>query len=319
MAIGKHLHNAAKWIAKHPAQSIAIAKKTIDGVKEVKRVVKRAKTASREKKFKPKGTTIIGKGLAGETTSVSLTNKMPKKSKYNIIKHIGNNSTYVVNSVQGTVSAAGLQNNATYFLTNSQTDVQNAWAAGSAFYEGGAVQQPSMTNVGFKVSKFFLKNSHVKCEFTNQSPAICNFEIWTVISKVTKPTYRSPGQDWADGIADQDGLGVESINTAGFRPTQAKLFNMNWKVKSRKRVSLMGGETHTHNSNFQVNRYMDSEYFNTYQQIRGITMVTFVVQWGQVADTTNGPSIGAITVAPTKLIAYVQKTYTYSIVNILSS
>jgi len=319
MAIGRHIHNAAKWIAKHPAQSIAIAKETVKGVKAVKRKFDgKDKRTAKRRKHAPRSQ-IIGKGLAGATSTVSIVNKPPRKSSYQIIKHLGNTSQYVVNSVQGATSPAGLQNVNTYFIHNTQTDIQAMWTNGSAFYASGAVSNPisaTPTVTGYKVSKFNLKRTHIKMELTNQSPSIANIELWTVMSKVTKPAYKSPGTDWTDGLADQDGATVNLTTGVGLRPTQSKLFNMNWKVKSVKKIQLMGGETHTHNSDFKVNRYIDSEYFNTYEQIRGITVVTFMIQWGQIADTINAANIGNITCTPTKVIASVQKVYTYSMVNI---
>jgi len=308
-----------KNIKAYANTAAASAKFTKKVQKHVKKAVnkQRSKPRSKSKRHhigKGGQTRIIGQGLAGETSHVTIYNKPPRKSHYQVIQKLGNNSTLVVTTTGGTQAPAGRQATGTYFIANSKNDVQLCWSSGSKFYNASAAAfvSPSMSAAAVKCNKFFLKAVHSKIELTNQSPAVSNLEIWTVISKVTKPLYVAPQSDWQLGLDDQAPT-VESVDEVGVRPTQSKLFNMNWRVKSVKKIQLMGGETHTHFNKFYCNRYMDAEYWNTYEQIRGITMVTFIINWGQIGDTSNAAALGTITTVPTKIIGLIQKTYTYSI------
>jgi len=150
-------------------------------------------------------------------------------------------------------------------------------------------------------------------ELTNQSPAVCNLEIWTVMSKVTKVTYTNPEDDWNTGDADSSSTATNSW--VGSKPTESKFFNMNWKVKSVKKLQLAGGSTHTHVVDFNCRRYIDTEYWNKFQQIRGLTVAVFCIAWGQVGDTSNNPTVGSITTVPVKIIGQQNRMYFYDMIN----
>lgn len=326
MAIaGKQYRNSNKWInaANAAVGSVKDLKKVLNFGK---RVVNMGKQSVRNQRKKSKSraqsgssrTKVIGKGLAGETSTTVITNRPPKKSTYNVVKKFGNGSTAVFQQTNSDTVAAGLQKATTFSILNGQAEMQSIWLNIANFYNpfAPAVVASSNTQAGFKSSKFLLKRCHMKLELTNQSPSITNIEIWTCMSKITTATYSSPASDWNNGIGDENG-GVAVSNTRiGSRPTQSKLFNMNWKVKSVKKIQLMGGQTHTNVCDFKINRYMDTEYFNQFPQIRGITVAVFLISWGQVADTTNGPAVGSISTTPCKIIGNQVRTYSVDMVNV---
>lgn len=153
-------------------------------------------------------------------------------------------------------------------------------------------------------------------EFTNQSPAIANMEIWICVSKVTKTVFSSPGTDWATLADTATGAPTVTSNTLiGCRPTQSKQFNMNWKVKKVHKLQLMGGQCHTSTFDYDIKRYIDMNYFNEMQQIKGITVGILTIVWGQVADSTPSYTVGSISTTPVKIVGNTFKNYRYDMIN----
>lgn len=297
----------------------------VSAVKSIKskyNKAKRRKLSTKKQKYTAKKQNgdsgrVIGKGLAGMDTTTVISNKPPRKSPYNILRKIGNGSTWITQQTNSLSVAAGVQGAATWSQLCSVGDLQSCWASGADFYNftaGANVGQSQVQN-GYKSNKFLLKSCKCKIEMTNQSPAVANVEIWIVMSKVTKTTYSTPGTDWQIGLPDLSAGASVSSSYMGARPTQSKVFNMNWKVKSVKKFQLMGGQTHTNFLDFKIKRYIDTEYWNQYAQIKGITMAIMVLAWGQAADTTNGPTVGNITTTPVKLIGVQSKTYDFDMIN----
>lgn len=302
-------HKATAWALKNPDKVAKVGRAL------AKRVNSRQKSQSQLKRGRNnKRRKITGKGLAGKESFTGIYNKPPKKSAFNVIKKIGNTSVYVAQQTNSDLIVAGRQKVTTFSNLVTKPDMQAAWNVASNFYTGSAVVSESNTGAGYQSNKFLLKKAVLKMELSNSSPAVTNMEIWTCMSKVTKPTFVSAASDWTTALNDEGGTAVNTY--VGARPTGCKLFNMNWKVKSIHKLQLMGGQQHTNICSFNVNRYIDTEYFNTYEQIRGITISVMIITWGQIGDTSNGYSIGTISTTPCKIIANQTRTYTYEMVNV---
>lgn len=267
---------------------------------------------------------VHGRGVSGKSTVIAWGNHPPKKSPYELLSRIGNSSTYIFNYLTSTVNSVGVQSVNNVHTMNSQAELIAMWSRGTGHFQpagggGPGTVREDYTNPGFKSTKFLLKKCSTKIEITSQSPAVTNLEIWTLVSKVTKETYTSPATDWITGWEQENqGGGITGLiaqNQVGVRPTSNKLFNMNWKVKGVKKLQLMGGQTHTHTNVFNMKRYVDTAYWNTYAQIRGITVVCLCISWGQIADTVNDYSVSGITSTPGKLLFSICKTYNYDMVN----
>lgn len=86
---------------------------------EVNKEEQQIETTSKDSK-------VQGRGLSGENSSVTITNKPPKKSHYEIIKLVGNTNTYINDDSNAQVAAAGVQNTACYVHLNKVGDMLDA-------------------------------------------------------------------------------------------------------------------------------------------------------------------------------------------------
>lgn len=289
--------------------------KTHGGRKVKSKAKPRSKTTTK-RKVKSKQ---HASGLGTSGSYVALTYKSPRNSPYEIVKKIGNDAQYLFNYTSSVTVGAGFQQPWMIATMMSQTELANMWAAASSFYNIIAPANPvqSLNTTGFKSNKFNLKRINLICEITNQSPALCNLEIYTCISKVTKPTYVSPQTDWTNGLVDEAGTATPVLITeVGNKPWGSKQFNMNWKVVKKHTVHLQGGQPHKYQFNFRPKRYMDEAYSTAFNQIRGLTVGVLVVAWGQIGDTNANYTVGNITSVPCKLIASLNKTYYYNMLDV---
>lgn len=267
------------------------------------------------KKSKGKGSRIHGKGLAGETNIVRLTYKAGKKSAYNVMKKIGNGSNYRLDATVG-ISNATLGNQQADNLLQgmSQADLTAAFNNTAKYYNvtTSSVITPGMNTTGYGSQKFLLKRFYSDTELVNQSMAVVNIDFYTCISKVTKP-YVDPITDWNTGYTDQGQTLTRTFY--GAKPTESKIFNINWKIVKVHRVQLMGGQTYHHIVDFKPKRMIDTEYVNKNSQIRGITINTFIVTRGQVADDSNTIAIGVnTTTTPVKVIGIQSRVYDMDVI-----
>lgn len=316
----------SKW-AKKTAKIYHGGKHAMQLFKGVRATWKKYKATVRKSKPKSvyikqkKSPKVVGRGLAGESTNLIITYKKPKANTYNIVKTIGNEDTYVIDETNAATSDAGVQSVGSFALLNKTSDLAQLLSATQEFWNSttGTIVDAGGLGAGYRVSKFFLRQITCNMQITNQTPGITNMTIYTVMSKVTKPTIVYPETDWANGNADQSPTASTSANSnyVGAKPFESKLFNMNWKVKQMRHIQLMGGQTHNHNITFNINRFLDTEYINTYAQIRGVSLCVFIVLWGQPADINNGhTSAGAnVTVTPTKVVGIQTRTYKYQFCN----
>lgn len=323
MAIGSQLNrNAIRMAA--TAAAIALSGNSRGEshapLRTTKRTTKKTRTGRSKTKSKAKKRSKQhNAGIANSTSYVALTYKSPKNSPYEIIKKIGNDAQYLFNYTSSVTVGAGFQQPWMIATMMSQTELANMWAQASSFYNIIAPANPvqSLNTTGFKSNKFNLKRINLVCEITNQSPALCNLEIYTCLSKVTKPTYVSPQTDWTNGLVDEAGTTTPVLVTeVGNKPWGSKQFNMNWKVVKKHTVHLQGGQPHKYQFDFKPKRYMDEAYSTAFNQIRGLTCGVLVVAWGQIGDTVQNYTVGSITSVPCKLIASLNKTYYYNMNNV---
>lgn len=311
----RHTWADVAWIASKKARKFykgAKAVKTAYNVVKKNRSVSKPKTRKRTSSGKPSG-----KGTAGFGTFFRIVNKPPRKSPYNILKKIGNGCNYIYQETQSQICVAGVQNAKTWCDGNRNSDIQSAISNGASFYNNTSANIiQDVPTTGYRSNKFLLKNLNIKMEFTNQSPAIANMEIWICVSKVTKTVFSSPGTDWATLADTATGASTVTSNTLiGCRPTQSKQFNMNWKVKKVHKLQLMGGQCHTSTFDYDIKRYIDMNYFNEMAQIKGITVGILTIVWGQVADSTPSYTVGSISTTPVKIVGNTFKNYRYDMIN----
>lgn len=279
----------------------------------------RQKSTYSQKRFQ---TRIVGKGLTGEQSTVTINYKKPKKSVYAVVQNLGNEQTYTIDETNATVSDVGVQSVTNFSVLNKTSDLANAVGQASQFYNSitSTYVAPSYTQMGNQMNKYFLRQSILELSLTSQSPAVTNLTIYTCISKVTKPTYVDPATDWANGLLEQQdgGAAYASPTYVGAKPWESKLFNINWRVQQAKTIQLMGGAQHKHSVRWNVNRILDTAYQNNFSQIRGITCAVFIVLWGQPGDINNGhTNAGAnVSITPTKIVGIQTRQYKYTLCNV---
>jgi len=160
-----------------------------------------------------------------------------------------------------------------------------------ANYDTNQVISP--TNQG---QKFYLQKAFHKYNLVNCSPVECYVTIYDCISKVTKGTKSDPQSDWAAGLAATAHGGTASSNARiGAKPVISKNFNINWKIVGRNTYTLNGGQRLEHKFLFTPRRLVDMEYFNGFEQIRGITHCTFAVAYGSIYDDLHSDAVNAVT------------------------
>lgn len=314
-------HQAATWI-KSPSARVA-AQKGVAAYQAVKELKKLRNQSNSKRQFKLKrrrnASRINSRGLTGETTTVTITNKPPKKSAYNIIKKIGNEDQYLTDQTNALVCAAGRQQPATFSIMPSNVDVIDAISQTGRFYNygtGGIIQVGPVAN-GFRSNKTLIKSAYLTLQLTSQTPAVTNMMIYTLMAKnTTSSTLVYPETDWAQGLSQEGGQADPLY--IGSRPTASKQFNMNWKVKARHQIQLMGGQQHMHKVQFNINRYIDNEYFANYTTIRGVTLAIMIVLWGQPGDLANTSANAgtSVTTTPCKIVGIQNVTYKYQLLDI---
>lgn len=150
--------------------------------------------------------------------------------------------------------------------------------------------------------KYVLDSVNCMTTITNVSASNADIEIWDLVSKVTCQTYQDPLTVWDSGTAAISGPYTLPARSVPYTvPTTSKTFNITWKVVKRSKVEISAGRSHQHILQFNPNVIVDSDYWNNYAQVKGLTVMTFITCRGQIADTVASYSSGTVTIAPVKL------------------
>jgi hypothetical protein len=150
--------------------------------------------------------------------------------------------------------------------------------------------------------KFILDSNNTISEFTNQSLGSCELEIYDLVSRVSTAVYIDPTVIWQQGLVNEDVSIISPIQTTIFNtPTSSKAFNLTWKIVKRTKIELGPGRSHEHVWNFKPNVLIDSEHFNIFNQVKGLTTAQMIVQRGLLGDTVVGYMTGAVTTTESKL------------------
>lgn len=150
--------------------------------------------------------------------------------------------------------------------------------------------------------KFILDSNNTISEFTNQSLGSCEIEIYDLVSRVSTAVYIDPATIWQQGLTNEDVSVVTPTATTIFNtPTSSKAFNLTWKICKRTKVELGPGRSHEHVWNFKPNVLIDTEHFNIFNQVKGLTTAQMIVQRGLLGDTAVGFTSGAVTTSESKI------------------
>jgi len=168
--------------------------------------------------------------------------------------------------------------------------------------------------------KFYIDSVTQEFDYVNATESNTLFDIYTLVSKVTKPLYVDPYTDWDNGLYDEKGISTVTPLFPGNKPTQSKAFNTSWKVVCRKRVFLSPGGQHKYQFRFKPQSIVDYDYFKRNQQIRGLTMIHLLVAQGQLGTNTQSfATTAAVNYSPVKIICHGRTVYTTRCLSLLPS
>jgi len=299
---------AGELAYKHKDKIIATAKR---GYKAVKSYTdKKSKKPDKKKRKKQ----IIYEPAQGESRSYCLKKKKPSKfhQQAKALTNVctiewtddnthnsGNLGLQGVNNLNGINANAGVYGNeqgAGALVTGgSNGDVYNLMERTFQFYNTTVPAQvrdtPFQTN--YKSTKFLLESATMETDFVNAGSDEFQMIIYDCIAKHTQSTLRNPITDWTSGITDQQGSDTASLtagtskNSPNSKPTLSKIFNMEWKVIKVTEVSVSPGRTHKHLFHEKIRRIIDWEYFNTNEQIGGMTYAPIVTIQGRPVGTAD--------------------------------
>jgi len=157
--------------------------------------------------------------------------------------------------------------------------------------------------------RLMIKSCTHVTRLSNQSASNNEVDFYLLMWKNSEQTYLSPADVWDQGITQTQGpSAVGSINNPDFpyqKPTLSKAFNQKWRVVHHQRLYLCPGADHVHTFNFKVNRIIDGDHIDAYEDINGITFIPMVVARGTLGEDTSGTTrfeAGAIGTSNAKII-----------------
>jgi len=165
-------------------------------------------------------------------------------------------------------------------------------------------------------NKFMLLSAVQTIKLTNQSPSTCEVDVYFVQSKVSDDSpYEDPSSCWTQGLVATDaGIGALAPDTFDIaiesKPTSVKNFNMKWRIIKKLCYTMNPGTETKVVYKFKPNRYFDTAYCQEFQTIRGISHDVMFAIRGVSADTTQGVSVGTVTLTPAKMVgtSYIEYT-----------
>jgi len=275
------------------------AKKAVDSFKIQRNKYRKVQKAKSTAKAKPKPK---GKVIMAPTRGMSQSSKTIKYKSVNlkIYKAITNLAGFSTNGQSTATAGTGVQ----------APTVMGTWNSGSFLKDVFKNAQNNLHDVPITLpsrmasQKLFIQTFTRTQLFNNAAPVDCEMTIYDLVAKTTQPLARDPLSDWNLGYDHQTNTVALTLSGIPFaKPTESKLFNMNWRIINTQRVYLSPGCTHKHIFRHVLNRPIDLEYANTMAHINGITNSSLIVIKGTPVDNTNTSGAGVVTLAPCKVIS----------------
>ncbi|QCX35034.1 capsid protein [Blackfly DNA Virus 7] len=173
--------------------------------------------------------------------------------------------------------------------------------------------------------KFYIQDCNITAYLTNMSAGSSEITIYTVMAKNTKTSAADPINDWSEGQDDTSMIPGQLLVTPiriGCKPTDSKLFNMNWRIVDKKRYSCGPGAKINYSFKFAPNNLCDTMYWGRNTYVKGMTFFCFAVTHGQVGlagQAAGGgpanPYLGFPFPKPTSWAYNVTKQYRNKMVN----
>jgi len=149
---------------------------------------------------------------------------------------------------------------------------------------------------------------------TNASSETCCVEVYDLVSKVTNATMLDPETLWDNGLANTSGNSAVKTRLHPYEvPTSSPQFNNAWRILRKTKLEMGPGRSHEHEFVAILNRVYDTEKFQNFSMIKGVTCRTMFVVRGVAVDdqdTTDVPTSGIVNMSPSKIIYLINRNAT---------
>jgi len=157
---------------------------------------------------------------------------------------------------------------------------------------------------------FYVKSCEAIYDLTNQGPTTSEITMYFCVPKNTTDNAPDPLGLWDAGYSTNALNNTAKTRTwIGAKPTESKLFNFGWTVFKKLSFKLNPGAEQQINTKFAINRYLDTDYINEYETIKGISIRTLVVTNGVVGDSAKTIASGVISTTPSKICGVCNMVY----------
>lgn len=192
---------------------------------------------------------------------------------------------------------------------------------------GGNAWESFKGNANGLQQKILWESCKATLRLTSQSPASIEVTLRLLMIKTTEredyttagaPSLTQPQTTWAEGLeaveADQT-ADVQDLTYIGAKPTDAKKFNMRYKVIKDIKMKIDPGHERKVTFHFHPNRVLDREYQVEFGKIRGMQFLWMHTVHGISGDSANTLAAGTVTTTPAKFVGTFDYEYSFRAVS----
>lgn len=288
-------------MAPYYASSVRARRTKSAAMQPYKRVANRpAVRYSRTRKM----TYNVPKSGAGSTFSkLTFGSSRVPKHLYSLIK---NNQSYIYEYLlsRREVSAFGKQSVHTSTL-NDQASIQQMF-----------VTIPQLPAIGqYQTGKFILQTVTSKMTFTNQDLATSYVQIYSIVPRFhIQPGAFDPISCWDRGLEQQQVIisANDQYRDVYAKPFSSHNFTLYYKVDKVTTFELQQGQSHCHETTYNINREVYGELVNSHASLRDITKINMIVIAGTpINDLTTKTNVSSSSCA-VDIVEFIKKEYTYA-------
>lgn len=172
-----------------------------------------------------------------------------------------------------------------WVVTTNQTGVVQSSVYETIPGKDATVGLPITDRTGKRI---YIDNVNVYVNMSNQGPTTLEYTVYWLMSKNTEKTFRDPLSLWQDGLieASKNITPTSDRDEINAKPTTSREFNFVWTIVKKQIGRLDPGSEQKINFKFQPKRFIDVDYLNDHEMIKGITLFPILVCKGVPADTT---------------------------------
>lgn len=245
----------------------------------------------------------VPKSGAGSTFSkVTFGSKRPPRAFLDLYKI---NQEYTYEDISSTRQTSAFGKQAVYLSTLLDfSEINLLW--------GTIPNIPTSTL--WQTGKFILQNMSSKLTFTNQDLATCYVSIYSIIPRFHIPSGNNPIALWDKGLEDQ--TLVPATNTqyldAYSKPFASQQFCLFYKVDKVTTFELQQGQSHCHESYYNLHKEVHGQISNTFSVQRDISKMNMMVISGTPINDLTTKSLVSTSSCAVDIVEHVTINYTYA-------